>query len=81
MQIQVDECDVERNSSDSNCMDTNSLIDEINESCNQSHFSHVNDSINQSHQSYKDTGDDSIDNINIELLEPISTQLLQPQSI
>ena len=63
MQIQVDECDVERNSSDSNCMDTNSLIDEINESYNQS---------------LQQSSEDSNDHVNIEMLEPVSTTLTPP---
>ena len=51
--IEIDRCD------------TNSLIDEINDSCRQSHREEVNDV------------DESIDNINIELLEPITTTAVQ----
>ena len=47
-------------------MDTNSLIDEINESYNQS---------------LKQSSEDSIDHVNIEMLEPISTTLSPPVTI
>ena len=44
-------------------METNSLIDEINESYNQS---------------LQQSSNDSIDHVNIEMLEPVSTTLSPP---
>jgi len=63
----------------SNCLDTNSLIDEINESCNlsQSHKESGNDSLDNINIKLLEPVD-SIENINIELLEPISTTLTPP---